>query len=338
MPKDESGNLVVGEPEATATRAVIWLHGFGDSPEGWAMAWQPLQGATSWSWHHLCAPLLEQPCLGNKKLRGWGQFHTQECIHVGSADYIDEDKSGAYAASVAKVLAEVERLEQRMPSKHVLLGGFSQGAAIALQCALQHPRPLAGCVAVSGWLTTAARKLLSDGWKGSTSFLLCHGTADDMVGFDCGEAASQILSKATSAEFKKFPGLKHESCPALMDAVAGFMCKQLGHSLDESIDWERGMDSDSESCDTLVYFHKNGIARLSRQLGEGAAITQTAVDDVLNPEPESLADEDIMVPVLLSDLNVLTNASPVEAAKAIVALVASGADGPHEITVKERVK
>ena len=185
MPKDAAGNLVVGEKEATATRAVIWLHGFGDSPEGWAMAWQPLQGLTSWSWHHLCAPLLEQPCYGNKKLRGWGQFHTQEVIHVGSTDYIDEDKGGSYAASVAMVLAEIEKLEKRMPSEQVLIGGFSQGAAIALHCALQHSRPLAGCVAVSGWLTASARRILSDGWKGSTSFLLCHGTADDMVGFDC---------------------------------------------------------------------------------------------------------------------------------------------------------
>ena len=119
-----------------------------------------------------------------------------------------------------------------MASEHILLGGFSQGAAVALQSALQHPRPLAGCVAVSGWLTSASRKILSDRWKGSTSFFLCHGTADDMVGFDCGEAAAKILSDAkASVEFTPFSGLKHESCPALMDAVAGFMCKQLGHDL-----------------------------------------------------------------------------------------------------------
>lgn len=29
-------------------------------------------------WVHLCAPLLSQPCFGNRKLRAWGQFRTQE--------------------------------------------------------------------------------------------------------------------------------------------------------------------------------------------------------------------------------------------------------------------
>eukprot|EP00439_Symbiodinium_sp_Y106_P053443 s5096_g7.t1 len=335
MPKDAAGNLVVGEAEATATRAVIWLHGFGDSPEGWAMAWQPLQGLASWSWHHLSAPLLEQPCYGNKKLRGWGQFHTQEVIHVGSTDYIDEDKGGSYAASVAMVLAEIEKLEKKMPSEHVLIGGFSQGAAIALQCALQHPRPLAGCVAVSGWLTPTARKIVSDGWKGSTSFLLCHGTADDMVGFDCGEAAAQILSKAqASVEFKQFPGLKHESCPALMDAVASFMCKQLGHVLSESIDWEKGLDSESES-EMMVYFPKGGVARLSEQLDQGATISQTEFQNLMNPD--SLADGDLMVPAIISDLDALLSAAPEEAAKAVVAATKELAseDGPGEITAQE---
>ena len=131
------------------------------------MAWQPLQGLTSWSWHHLCrSSSWSSRAMGIRSSGAGGSSTLKKLFHVGSTDYIDEDKGGSYAASVAMVLAEIEKLEKRMPSEQVLIGGFSQGAAIALHCALQHSRPLAGCVAVSGWLTASARRILSDGWKG----------------------------------------------------------------------------------------------------------------------------------------------------------------------------
>ena len=119
-----------------------------------------------------------------------------------------------------------------------------------------------------------------------------------------------------------------------MDAVAGFMCKQLGHVLSESIDWERGLDSESES-EMMVYFPKGGVARLSEQLDQGATISQTEVMNFLNPD--SLADGDLMVPAIISDLDALLSAAPEETAKAVVAATKQLAseDGPGEITAQE---
>ena len=49
------------------------------------------------------------------------------------------------------------QMERRagIPSNKIIVGGFSQGAALALYCALHYPEPLAGCIALSTFFPEA---------------------------------------------------------------------------------------------------------------------------------------------------------------------------------------
>ena len=142
---------------------------------------------------------------------------------MGSTDYDDLDAEGAYGRSVEEVLAELHNLEQTLPnSTRLLIGGFSQGAAIALECALRYPKALAGCIVVAGWARPSVREFIAEAStsKIQTPFLLCHGEADDMVDVNCARILKDLLSKkGAEVQLQTYPGLQHESCPELLNAV-----------------------------------------------------------------------------------------------------------------------
>ena len=60
------------------------------------------------------------------------------------------------AARITKVIDEEIELHKG-DSKKVLLGGFSQGAAMALLCGLEYPKPLGGLLIFSGFFLSFAQ-------------------------------------------------------------------------------------------------------------------------------------------------------------------------------------
>lgn len=226
------GPALVFAPAECCTAAVVWLHGFGDDPGGWAEALQPLRGAhTSWKWVHLRAPPVPQTFLRGARLPGWGDFLEERCVGVGSADHESADASGHYAATAAAVHATVEALQREdgLAPERIVVGGFSQGAACALDSALSFSGRLAGCVALSGWLLPSARRALAAGTPNrEMPLLICHGTADPQVGFDCAEFAKRMLGEAgATVQFKAFRGMEHECCEQEEEILAQFLASVL---------------------------------------------------------------------------------------------------------------
>ena len=71
-------------------------------------------------------------------------------------------------------------------SDKIVLGGFSQGGAMALLATYTCPHHLGGCVCFSGWPALsgadgALRAQLKRGKYATTPALVCHGTADGVV-------------------------------------------------------------------------------------------------------------------------------------------------------------
>lgn len=56
------------------------------------------------------------------------------------------------AVDKVHALIDEELAKTRLPPKKLLLGGFSQGGALALYSALTYHRPLAGILVLSSWL------------------------------------------------------------------------------------------------------------------------------------------------------------------------------------------
>lgn len=136
----------------------------------------------------------------------------------------------------AEVDGSAEGLKgEGIKSDRVVIGGFSQGGAIALLAGLTKTPRVAGIVALSTWLPLRAKlvaPLLPD-HADQVPVLMCHGTADPVVRFDYGKRSSKFLKagdgggaglglgefrktdegKYRGLKFEEFKGMAHSSCP-----------------------------------------------------------------------------------------------------------------------------
>lgn len=203
---------LVFEPTARPCEAaVVWLHGFGDGPEGWTEALQDARRVLpQMKWLHPRAPLLPQTCYNGQRVPGWGTYCEECCTTVGSVDY-----NGAGIVSEA-VLAELHGIldsldaEEGIAPERVVVGGFSMGAAAAAEAALRYHRQVAGLVMLNGWLLPGAREVLEARSIEGFPMLLSHGSRDEQVGFDCGQEAARLLKQAgADVRFEVQEGLEH---------------------------------------------------------------------------------------------------------------------------------
>jgi lysophospholipase-2 len=101
------------------------------------------------------------------------------------------------------------------PSK-IVLGGFSQGAALALVSALKYPKKLGGCVVFSGWALPQQKldEVVKSTAAKETNFFIGHGCSDQVVTFECGQQVNSLLEDGgcSKVTFKPYAGMGHQSC------------------------------------------------------------------------------------------------------------------------------
>ena len=113
-----------------------------------------------------------------------------------------------------------------MPSNRIVLAGFSQGGAIALQAGLRHREPLAGIVAMSTYLTLE-ESLAAEGAAANKAvpILMAHGTQDEVVPLRLAEASRTALqAKGYEVEWHTWP-MPHSLCAEEVEAVAAFLMR-----------------------------------------------------------------------------------------------------------------
>jgi phospholipase/carboxylesterase len=120
-------------------------------------------------------------------------------------------------------------LYDELIKKHskIILGGFSQGAMLATEVTLTHPRKPAGLVIMSGTLICAdrwAEKLKScDG----IPFIQTHGKNDAILGYNYAENLFNLLTDAgMSGDFVSFNG-GHEIPQKTIDRIGQFLGRNL---------------------------------------------------------------------------------------------------------------
>lgn len=103
-------------------------------------------------------------------------------IGIGSKD--DREQK---LKCVKEIKALVQKLQAERNIDNIVIGGFSQGGAIALLSAF-HPedpiRGLKGCVSLSGWLTLTGDLTPFDEGSSEVPLFWGHGRFDDKVLFE----------------------------------------------------------------------------------------------------------------------------------------------------------
>lgn len=111
---------------------------------------------------------------------------------------------GSLAESRRLLLALLDEIMQRYPTSRLILGGFSQGALMSLDCGLRMEPPPAGIIVMSGGLDEDDLPDLRS--RAGQRVLICHGTADDVVPVIHARRARHILEEhGIDTEYHEFP-------------------------------------------------------------------------------------------------------------------------------------
>ena len=169
--------------------AVIFLHGLGDDGYGWsdvvpALGLPPAMRVRFLFPH---APEMAVTINGGYVMPAW-------------YDLVETDfNARADMAGVRTSRAHVDHLIARerkrgIAHQRIVLGGFSQGGAIALYAGLRHPVRLAGLVALSTYLVDQA-SLAAEAAPANRDvpIFMAHGSDDDVVRYHWGEASRLAL-------------------------------------------------------------------------------------------------------------------------------------------------
>ena len=200
-------SLLVLRPRLRHTSSCIWLHGLGDSGQGWLDGVNVLAAALPSTKFILpTAKAIPVTLNGGMAMPAWYNL-------AGGADRADEKCEGldASIALVRSLLAE--EVEGGVPIGACVVGGFSQGAALALSVGLRQPagEALAGVVALSGYLPhiKSIGEFATPAGV-STRFRMWHGDSDPMVLPEYGTASVGALEAAgADVRMSMIPGLAH---------------------------------------------------------------------------------------------------------------------------------
>lgn len=107
-----------------------------------------------------------------------------------------DDKPG-FDVSTKAVHAMIDaEIAGGVPSDRIVLGGFSQGGAMAITAGLRYPRQLGGIVCFSGWAPLRSEyPACVHPSNASTPILITHGSEDDKVDYQLGVDAFELLKK-----------------------------------------------------------------------------------------------------------------------------------------------
>jgi phospholipase/carboxylesterase len=197
-------------PAEGAEASVIWLHGLGASGHDFEDV-PPLIGLPRARFVFPHAP--NRPVTINMGLIMPAWFDVRGLGGRGDDGVADEHEAGV-RDSAAHITALIEREKQRgVPCERVVLGGFSQGGAMALFVGARHPERLGGIMVLSGWeLARHTREAEESPANRRTPLLVCHGRHDPMVPFRGGQAAYEAYARdGRPAEFHAFP-MEHSVC------------------------------------------------------------------------------------------------------------------------------
>lgn len=216
MQKNRIENLTCIEidPTGPATKSVIWMHGLGADGHDFVPIVPELRLPTTLGVRFIFphAPVIPVTINNRYEMRAWFDIY-----EANIAARIDETGIADSVALINQLIAK--EISRGIASEQIILAGFSQGAVIALMTGLTYDKPLAGIIALSGYLPNAA-SVVKNGNPANRNIpiFIAHGTEDTVVPYALGKASYEALKEGTHPiEFRSYP-MPHSVCgPEIQD-------------------------------------------------------------------------------------------------------------------------
>ena len=204
----ENADAVVLQPAQPATATVIWLHGLGADGYDFVSIVPELQLPDTLAVRFVFPHAPHRPVTLNRGyvMRAWYDIKAL-------ALQAEEDEVGIRASEAhVRQLIEAE-IKQGIAADKIVIAGFSQGGAIALQVALRYPQRLAGVLPLSTYLPLR-QSLAAEASAANKSIavLMCHGHQDTVVPLQLGERSRDLLlEQGYTIDFRHY-AMPHSVC------------------------------------------------------------------------------------------------------------------------------
>jgi len=197
--------------------AVIWMHGLGADGHDFEPIVPELRLGIPVRFVFPHAPMRPVTINGGMAMRAWYDI-------LGFDRHAKEDAAGIRASATAVGELIEREIERGIPSERIVLAGFSQGGAVALQTALREPRPLAGVLALSTYLPLAA-SLASErsAANAGVPIFMAHGTSDSVLPFSLGESSRRALEALGYVVDWRSYSMAHSVCLEEIGAIGAWL-------------------------------------------------------------------------------------------------------------------
>jgi phospholipase/carboxylesterase len=202
--------------------AVVWLHGLGADGSDFVPVVEALDlpaAPIRFIFPH--APM--QPVTINQGyvMRAW--------YDILSADLARRADERGVRASQQLVEALLAREKSRgIPARRLLLAGFSQGGAIALQTGLRHPERLAGIMALSCYVPLAPTlEPERAAANRDVPVFMAHGLYDPIIPARLARESRDLLARlGYDVEWHEYP-MEHSVAPEEVAAIGAWLRRVL---------------------------------------------------------------------------------------------------------------
>jgi len=206
--------------------SVIWMHGLGADGNDFVPIADELDlaGAPDIRFVFPHAPMQPVSINNGYVMRAWYDVRWGDLEGRSK----EPDESGVRASQIA-INAIIEREVSRgIPVDAIVLAGFSQGGAIALQTALRYPQKLGGVMALSTYLPLAESLTKeATAQNRNTPIFMAHGSDDAVIQHSIGVRSRDVLVEAGyDVEWHEY-SMAHSVCLPEIADIAAWLTREL---------------------------------------------------------------------------------------------------------------
>lgn len=210
-------------PDVKAKATVIWLHGLGDSGNGFAPIVPDLKLPSELGIRFVFPHAPTRPVTINNGMlmRAWYDITSLDFNHRADSQGVKE--SSAFVANLIE-----QEIAQGIPANKIVLAGFSQGGVIALHLGTRYEKTLAGIMSMSSYMSEPEKlKEEAHSANKNTPIFVAHGTHDDVVPVFMGNAAFKVLqSNGYQVTWHEY-AMQHNVCMQQLNDISSWLQQKL---------------------------------------------------------------------------------------------------------------
>jgi len=206
--------------------AVIWMHGLGADGNDFAPIVPELAlgslPAVRFIFPH--APMQPVTLNNGQVMRAWYDVSFGDL--EGRSRQADEKGVRTSQAAIGKLIARENK--RGIASRQIVVAGFSQGGAIALEAGLRYPERLAGIMALSTYLPLAAKlEAEASAQNKDVPIFFAHGSHDPVIPLPMAVASRDKLRElGYNVDWHEYP-MQHSVCMAEVADISAWLRSTL---------------------------------------------------------------------------------------------------------------